>query len=125
VDSVTGFAIIYGSLNVKVYQCEADHAYYKALTDRRFPSCYVTSQEMFQLPILKLSCSERTHKIAVNKEACSNSCILHVVKMNLHIYIYLLTGDSTEQFTESQHPIPFASNTGCSVRLDTHSWKLK
>jgi hypothetical protein len=62
--------IRYASLNVKVHQSEADHAYYEALTDRRFPSCYVTSQEMFQLPILQLSCNERTHKIAVTREAC-------------------------------------------------------
>jgi len=47
------FAILYASLNVKVYQYEADHAYYKALTDRRFPSCYVTSKKMFQLANFK------------------------------------------------------------------------
>ena len=101
-----------------------NYAYYKALTVRLFPSCYMMSQEMFQLPILKLPCSERTRRISVTRGLYSSSLFYMWYKW-IYMYLCSLTEDRIEQFPESQHPIPFASNTGCSLRLDTHTWDLK
>jgi len=30
-----------------------------------------------------------------------------------------------KQFPNSQHPVTFISNTGCSVLLDSHVWEFK
>jgi len=40
------------------------------------------------------------------------------------MYLYLSTDDSTKQFTNSEHPVTFTSNTGCLQGLDSHAWEL-
>jgi hypothetical protein len=50
--------------------------------------------------------------------------IFHMWYKWIYMYLYVSTDDSTQQFPNSEHPITFTSNTGCSLGLYSHEWEL-